>query len=260
MIHVITGTREGLEIIALLRKAGYPVTASAMTDYGGDPALQAGCSEVFIGLPSRDQVAAFFETKGLRAVIDAGHPFSGELSRIFAEACREKGAHYLRFVREEAEIPPHPLIHPVSSFEEAARKAGQLGDTVFLTTGSNNLDMFLACEELHGKRVVVRVLPHHQVVKRCQDLGLSPRDIVAMQGPFPREVNRAIFKMYRASVVVTKESGKAGGTDTKIGAALSLGIPVVVIKRPLMQGESQARSYDGVLTFVREKVGSRGPA
>jgi precorrin-6A/cobalt-precorrin-6A reductase len=103
-----------------------------------------------------------------------------------------------------------------------------------------------------GRRVVVRVLPDHQVIEKVRSMGVAPKDIVAMQGPFSKEMNRITFKMYNASVIVTKDSGRAGGTDTKIAAALQLKIPVVLIKRPklLEKDGDTVHTYEQVLEKV----------
>jgi precorrin-6A/cobalt-precorrin-6A reductase len=98
----------------------------------------------------------------------------------------------------------------------------------------------------------VRVLPDHNVVKKCQELGLRPKDIIAMQGPFSKEMNRLMFKTFNASVVVIKESGRAGGTETKMSAALSLKIPVVVIKRPALSWGNEVQNYEALLAAVAQ--------
>lgn len=53
-----------------------------------------------------------------------------------------------------------------------------------------------------------------------------------MQGPFSRELNHALFRHFETTLMVTKDSGEAGGVDEKIEAAWDLGIEVVMIERP----------------------------
>lgn len=65
-----------------------------------------------------------------------------------------------------------------------------------------------------------------------EDLKVSPKHIVAVQGPFSYDMNRIMFKDTEASVVVMKNSGLVGGADTKLQAAMDLGIHIVVIDRP----------------------------
>ena len=98
--------------------------------------------------------------------------------------------------------------------------------------------------------LVSRVLPTAEVIALCEGLGLSPKQIVAMQGPFSQALNREMFRQYRADVIVTKNSGAIGGTDTKIAAAVELGLPVVVIDRPVLAYDRLVHCYEDVLSFV----------
>ncbi|MGB9826701.1 MAG: precorrin-6A reductase, partial [Desulfofundulus sp.] len=165
-------------------------------------------------------------------LVDATHPYAERVSEIARQACARTQITYLRYQREESNLPQHPLIHYAASYEEAAQRAVHLGKVIFLTTGSKTLEIFLTTAHLHGCRLVVRVLPEPSVIQRCRQMGLSPADIVAMQGPFSLELNRALFRQYQAEVIVTKNSGAIGGTDAKVAAALELAMPVVVINRP----------------------------
>ncbi|MEG3071352.1 MAG: precorrin-6A/cobalt-precorrin-6A reductase [Candidatus Syntrophopropionicum ammoniitolerans] len=60
-------------------------------------------------------------------------------------------------------------------------------------------------------------------------------------------MNRATFKSYQASVIVTRESGRKGGMDTKISAASSLQIPVVMIKQNPADGDIIVRTDDEIV-------------
>lgn len=229
VILVLQGTRDGRMITKKLAGQGYQVGAIASMDYGRELAVEYGASLVESDLP--DKAAAWLERLGVRAVVDARHPFAVTEENELAQQCRAMDIMYLRIGREEINLTHHELIHPVYSMSEAAEKAADLGKTVFLTTGSHNLEHFISLQDTHGIRLVVRVLPEHRVIKKCQDMGINTRDIIAMQGPFSKQINKALFKMYRAAVVVSKDSGRAGGIDTKIDAALDLKIPVVIVKR-----------------------------
>ena len=55
-----------------------------------------------------------------------------------------------------------------------------------------------------------------------------------------------------ADVIVTKNSGTIGGTDTKLAAAAALHLPVIVIDRPVLQYDHLAHTYEDVLSFVEE--------
>ena len=84
-------------------------------------------------------------------------------------------------------------------------------------------------------------------------MGLTPKQIVAMQGPFSTELNVELFKHAGAEVLVTKNSGKIGGADTKLAAAKILNLPVVMIDRPKIFYPNVAKTFDEVLKFIQSK-------
>ncbi|MBO8168267.1 MAG: precorrin-6A reductase [Thermoanaerobacteraceae bacterium] len=249
MIAVVCHIKEGRDIIQLIKEKGLEVVALTDTAYGKKLIAGAGV-EVYSGDITETALTRIFQDNAVRALVDVTHPYSHNLSKMLQQVCDDKQVEYIRYLRAETDLPDSSLIYPVTSWQEAAKFAQKLGDTIFLTTGSNNLKEFLNWVDTGKKRVVVRVLPDHKIIKKCQDLGLSPKDIVGMQGPFSKQINKATFKMYNASVIVTKDSGREGGTDTKIAAALDLKIPVVVLKRPFLQHGRSARSYDEIISFV----------
>lgn len=253
MIIVLSGTLEGREITSLLTEKGYEVLAITAVELGTGIVVKTS-EGVVEKHSSRGGLETVINSRPAKLIIDTTHPFPARISETAKELCREKKINYLRFVRQEVVLPDSPLLYPVYSWEEAAKQAAKLGNTIFMTTGSYNLEGFLKHPDLADKRVVVRVLPEHRVIEKVQSLGIVPRDIVAMHGPFSKDINRATFKMYNASVIVTKDSGRAGGTDSKIAAALSLNIPVVIIKRTGCKDESldTVENYPQLLERVKQ--------
>lgn len=241
MLMVLYGTKEARELVATLKARGYKVMAAAVTEYG-KTVLSSEC-DVEVFMPSdplnlESELSGSIAGNGIRLILDATHPWPGQLSDIARRVAREKGVNYIRYSRRETSLPENGLVYRVDSWEEAARIAGSQDKTIFLTTGSNNLEVFLRSPETKGKRVVVRVLPEFQIIKKCQDLGLAPKDIVALQGPFSVKLNRAIFKAYRTGVVVTRDGGSSD-TEAKLKAAASLNIPVIMIRRDRSCNEAQ---------------------
>ena len=52
-------------------------------------------------------------------------------------------------------------------------------------------------------------------IEQCVKMGIKSSNILALQGPFSLELNKAIFNQYHIDVVVTKDSGKTGGVPEK---------------------------------------------
>ncbi|SHI56066.1 precorrin-6A/cobalt-precorrin-6A reductase [Desulfosporosinus lacus] len=197
-------------------------------------------------------------------IIDASPPSSSVKFSPLRQWCEPRGIPYLRLERPETIIPVSPLIYPVDNWEEALLqlewRVGALHQekgrpvTIFVTTGSHQLESIVRSPFARFARIVVRVLPEGRLVQKCQDMGIPPRNIVAMQGQFSRDVNRVFFKFYGADILLTRDSGFAGGTDTKISAALELGLEIVFIKRNNLNLGLTVNSVHELLDWVDANV------
>ena len=81
-------------------------------------------------------------------------------------------------------------------------------------------------------RLWVRVLPTHEALSLCREAGVESAHVIAMQGPFTRDLNAAMYDMLDIRVMVTKDSGKQGGVEEKVIPALERDIHVILIDRP----------------------------
>ena len=116
-------------------------------------------------------------------------------------------------------------------------------------------------------RLVARVLPTHESLAACAAVGLEPRDIVAMQGPTTAELDAALLRHLGATVLVTKESGDAGGLGEKLRAAELAGATAVVVERPPASAASTvdapprvATDVTDVLAWLADQPGLHTPA
>ena len=153
----------------------------------------------------------FFKEHDIRIFVDATHPYAVNVSCNAMTACAAAGLPYIRYERDVTDIS-YENVHLVHGYEEACETCARLGKTVFLTTGSRNLERFVKAPALKDCTLIARVLPTAEVVELCEKLGLTPAQIIAMQGPFSREMNRSMYEKYGADVIVTKNSGMVGGT------------------------------------------------
>lgn len=252
MILVAAGTQDGRELVGELLSAGYEVAASVVSTYGEQLLARYG-SRLLINDEPLDAAGLmkYMQQKGVTLLVDASHPYAVNVSENAMQACRTMGIPYIRYERQSSSLV-YDKLYAVSSYEEAAEKAAALAKTVFLTTGSRNLRPFAEAPSMEGHRLIIRVLPTAKVLAECEALGFTPADIVALQGPFSAELNRELFRKYEAGVIVMKNSGQLGGTDTKLEAAMQLGLPVVVIERPPMKYDHLATTYERVLAFVQK--------
>lgn len=268
-VLIYAGTTEGRELAQELARERIYCDISVATEYGRQIMDEKISPYICIlqGRMTAEQMRLKCENEQYLAVVDATHPFATEVSVNIRESLKGLDIPYFRLGREK--IPG----------EEGERQAGerQVGEQqaeeqnymarkyfqntaacvealkktegkVFLTTGSKELSAFCR-EETIRKRLVVRVLPGMESLQECVRNGLEGRQIIAMQGPFSKEMNLAMIRQYQASVLVTKESGKTGGEDTKLAAAGEAQIPSYIILRP--DEKTSVMDMDEVLEQLR---------
>jgi precorrin-6A/cobalt-precorrin-6A reductase len=200
-----------------------------------------------------DGLAGLIASNDIKLVVDASHPYAVNVSQNAMQACRHTMVHYLRYERLATILPAYEKLHVVHDYTAAAEVAAPLGKVIFLTTGSRHLKVFKAMVCLQQHRLIARILPEPSVLTECLSLGFTPQDIVALQGPFSHALNMALFTEYGAEVIITKNSGQVGGSDTKITAAMALNLPLVVIDRPTIAYCQLVDTVAGVIQFVKER-------
>ena len=229
MILVIGGISEARELCARLAQRE-KVLLSVATAYGAK--LASGKNfEIEIGRKNTADFLKLIQDRKVRLVIDCSHPFAEEVSRQIREAAAEAGVPLLCYRRKVPEYS-YPRLIKVYQFSDAAKEAKRFCSTgkVFLATGSNHIAEFT--KELSPDRIAVRVLDRQESADICLKSGIPQQQVITKRGPFTLSENLVDFNRFQADVLVTKESGSAGGTPEKIEAAEKLGIPVVLICPP----------------------------
>ncbi len=273
-VLIYAGTTEGRELAQELARERIYCDISVATEYGRQIMDEKISPYICIlqGRMTAEQMRLKCENEQYLAVVDATHPFATEVSVNIRESLKGLDIPYFRLGREK--IPGEEGERQTGERQAGERQAGEqqaeeqnymarkyfqntaacveaLKKTegkIFLTTGSKELSAFCR-EETIRKRLVVRVLPGMESLQECVRNGLEGRQIIAMQGPFSKEMNLAMIRQYQASVLVTKESGKTGGEDTKLAAAGEAQIPSYIILRP--DEKTSVMDMDEVLEQLR---------
>ncbi|MDW2876751.1 MULTISPECIES: precorrin-6A reductase [Bacillaceae] len=231
MILCLAGTSDARELAVEMKKAGYDVITSVVTDNAALELEKKGL-EVRVGRLSREEFSDYINLQNIKVIVDASHPFAEEASRNSIQAAADAEIPYIRYERASQSFEDERITF-VSSYEEAAVAAEGKKGVIMLTTGSKTLQIFT--DKLLGDpdiRLVARMLPRKDNMEKCAELGFPQKDIVAMQGPFTKEFDKALYRQFGVTVMITKESGRAGSVSEKLEAAKELGIDVIVIRRP----------------------------
>ena len=263
-VVIFSGTTEGRELSAALASAGADVIVSVASDVGAEEQGEIPGVTVEEGLKHVEQIRNLI--RGADLVVDATHPYAVLVTENIRQAAEAEQVERLRLVRGRSELPEElesvggvaadsrehgfrTLIaeDAVAAAALAREIAGPEGN-ILLTTGSKELPIYAAiCDPEH---LVPRVLPVVSSIESCEKAGIPHRNIVAVQGPFSQELNEAVLRDYHIAVMVTKESGRAGGFAEKIRACEAERIPAVVIARP----EDDGMDFENVLSACMERI------
>jgi len=221
-VLVLGGTAEARALAARLDGRPGLRVVSSLAGRVSRPVLPAG--EVRVGgFGGAAGLAAWTRAEGVRAVVDATHPFAQTISANAAQACARAGVPLLRLARPAWTARPGDDWRVAGSLEEAAALLPALGSRVFLTTGRQGLSVFASLDELW-------------FLIRCVDPPSGPMpargEVLLARGPYARDDERALMRRFGVEVLVTKNSGGAL-TEGKLDAARDLGLPVVMVSRPV---------------------------
>jgi precorrin-6A/cobalt-precorrin-6A reductase len=249
MILLVGGTSETAPLASGLAAAGYEVLVSTATDV---PLAIAQHPRIRRrrGRLDEEGLVALAQEKGIRAIVDAGHPYAVAAHAATQDAARRLGIPCLVFRRPTALSPegrgvgapsagmagsqtsPEASIRFVADHREAAALAFADGRPVLITTGSRNLVPYTEAARRTGIPLTVRVLDAPESLDACREAGISEERIIAGRGPFTLEDNLVAIRQFKIGVIVTKESGLVGGIDAKLAAAREANCQVVVLSRP----------------------------
>ena len=246
---VFAGTTEGYAISRFLSENQVSVCACVATDYGSKSLRENEYLKIHAGRLMEDQMEDFLSELSPELVLDATHPYAAQVTVNIRKACEKTGFPYVRVLRENGAREQSAVY--VKDTEEAASYLAQTEGNILLTTGSKELRKFTAIPD-YRNRLYARVLSLASVMESCAQLGLEGRHVIGMQGPFSKELDIAMLRQYDCRYLVTKDTGKAGGFQEKIDAALECGVIPVIIGRPL---DEEGMSLSLCKNWLAEKFG-----
>jgi precorrin-6A/cobalt-precorrin-6A reductase len=218
-ILILGGTTEARELANRLVADGHDVITS-LAGRTRDPKLPEGGIRMgrFGGIPG---LAAYLKAAGIERLVDATHPYAGQISVNAVAAAEATGVKLVRVMRPAWVPLPGQKWTIVDTLAQAALSL-PTGADVLLTTGHSGLEIFLERDDCH---FIVRLIepPETEMPAHAELLLSRP----------PYGVDSEIELMQRKGVthLVTKNSG-GRQTAGKLEAAHKLGVSVIMIGRP----------------------------
>lgn len=212
----------------------------------------AGRTEAPMGQPIHMRVGGFGGVAGLQDylagqgithVIDATHPFAAQMSSNAVAACAAAGIPLIALERAPWQASAEDRWTHVADIAAAVVALAGPAKRVFLAVGRQHVDAFAA-------------QPQHRYLLRLVDAPTGPlplplplADVVVARGPFTVAADTALMQDHGTELVVAKNAGGKGAV-AKIAAARALGLPVLMIDRPMIPTRPVAHSVAGVMEWL----------
>lgn len=218
-ILILGGTREARQLASRLVALGHDVTTS-LAGRTQDPILPEGRLRMgpFGGIAG---LCAYLRAAKIDRLIDATHPYAGQISFNAVAGAAASGIRLVRYMRAPWTQKPGQDWTLVDTAQQAA-DALPPGANVLLTTGHAGLETYIERDDCF---LLVRVIepPDFLLPRHAQ--------LVQTRPPYTVEAEVALMRRHDITHLVSKNSGGAQ-TEAKLDAAAQLGVSVIMIARP----------------------------
>jgi precorrin-6A/cobalt-precorrin-6A reductase len=192
-------------------------------------------------------LAHYLRDEAVYALIDATHPYAATISAHALSAARQTQTPMLALRRPPWSAVAGDRWTEVLDAEDAVRSLGPAPRRVFLALGRQEITPFAAAPQ------------HHYLIRSVDPvqppLAVPHARYIEERGPFGETEERMLLAEKAIEAVVAKNSG---GTATygKIAAARSLGIPVLLIRRPAEPGGHAVGDVAAAMAWLHHVLGT----
>ncbi|KKX26684.1 cobalt-precorrin-6A reductase [Rhizobium sp. LC145] len=202
------------------------------------------------GFGGPEGLAAYMKQKKITIMIDATHPYAARISGNAAVAAKLAGVPLVALRRTPWERRRGDRWTEVESVIQAVQMLGERPQKVFLTLGRQELLPFEAA-------------PQHHYLIRSVDPVEPPLDVphaiyLTSRGPFAEADEARLLQEHAIEVIVAKNSGGPASYG-KIAAARSLGIEVILIRRPDLPDVPSVETVEEMLAWLSHAPASPVP-
>lgn len=252
-LWLIGGTSESVALAGAIASVGLPCLVTVATEAAQSLYPRSPVLNVQVGRLNIEQLDHFLQQQQIAAILDASHPYAVEISQMATRVAAQRKIPYLRFERSVVDPQAHPSrIISLDSFETLVAGDYLLQQRVLLTVGYKALPLFQSWQD--RSTLFARILPALTSLEAAIAAGFTSDRIIAIRPPVSAELEKSLWRHWGISLVVTKASGVAGGEEIKRTVAAELGIPLVVIDRPVVDYPQQTSDFSVALEFCRTHV------
>lgn len=231
---IFGGTTEGRQLAEFCENNGITAEICVTTPLGAELIGRGNSLKIRVGKLDFEGIFQLLENEKYSLVADATHPYAVLATENIKAACRENGTEYFRILRENSECEFGEAVRGEDELVELLNRSTK---RILSTLGSKEAEALTRVSD-YKNRVFLRILPDEKNIERCVKLGFSREKIIVGKGPFSVKENICHIRDCKAEILVTKNSGKAGGYPEKAQAARACKIEMITLLRPRENGIS----------------------
>jgi len=210
------------EALAIARTLG-PQHIYSLAGIGRIP-TDLSCQVRVGGYGGAEGLAQFIRAEGIDLLLDATHPYAAQISHNAAQAARACAIPCWALRRPAWQPRAGDDWREVADWAELIQALQPFHRPLF-TLGREPLQHL---DEIPPEQFwTLRALDVYPGNERCE--------VIGARGPFHIESERELFERRRIDVLVSKNSGSTA-TEPKLEVARERGVPVLVLKRPVLPG------------------------
>lgn len=208
------------EALAIARTLG-PQHVYSLAGIGRVP-QDLACQVRVGGYGGAEGLARYLRDEGVDLLIDATHPYAAQISQNAAQAAALAGIHCWALRRPAWQAQPGDDWREVEGWAELIEALAPFQRPLF-TLGREPLQHL---DEIPSHQFwTLRALEACPGNERCE--------VIGARGPFRIDDERALFERRQIDVLVSKNSGSTA-TEPKLEVARERGVPVLVLRRPIL--------------------------
>jgi precorrin-6A/cobalt-precorrin-6A reductase len=243
---ILGGTGDAVRLAAQTAQIPGLETITSLAGRTTEPGAVASPIRVG-GFGGETGLVEYLQVMAIDLLIDATHPFAAQISWNAAKAATTTGIPLLMLVRPAWVRSSLDTWIEVESIDRAVAAIPTTAERIFLTIGRQQLAPFAT---LTDRWCLMR-----SIDPPAADMPLPPGKMLLDRGPFSLAQERQLLRDYRIDAIVSKNSG-GDATSAKIIAARELGIPVVMVQRPMMPVGERVGNVGEAMGWLRVKIGT----
>lgn len=186
-------------------------------------------------------LAEHLRRQAITHLVDATHPFAAQMSAHAVAAARQAGVPLLALTRPPWRPQEGDRWQSVADVPAAVAALAGPARRIMLALGRMHLPSFARQPQHH---YLLRLVDPPEVVPPL------PRHVILLdRGPFDAGSDLALMRAHGIEVIVCKNAG-GSGAEAKLIAARRLGLPVIMIERPVLPARPETFEVASVMDWL----------